>query len=92
MDDYLEETRKMLAAKDSIQDHMSISLYYQGKVLNRKYKLIRKAYEVFVLGLAIWDFVFHWCFDVLSFSLATFFKILVFLMNCPWKVEQLAHI
>jgi hypothetical protein len=53
MDDYLEETKKMLEAKDTIQDHMSISLYYQGKVLDRKYKLIRKAYEVFVLGLAI---------------------------------------
>ncbi len=53
MDDYLEETKKMLAAKDTIQDHMSVSLYYQGKVLDRKYKLIRKAYEVFVLGLAI---------------------------------------
>lgn len=53
MDDYLEETRKILSAKDSIQDHMSISLYYQGKVLDRKYKLLRKAYEVFVLGLAI---------------------------------------
>ncbi|WP_111672206.1 Pycsar system effector family protein [Algoriphagus litoralis] len=53
MEDYLEETRKMLVAKESIQDHMSVSLYYQGKVLDRKYKLIRKAYEVFVLGLGI---------------------------------------
>lgn len=53
MDDYLEETRKMLGAKETIQDHMSVSLYYQGKVLDRKYKLIRKAYEVFVLGLGI---------------------------------------
>lgn len=53
MEDYLEETRKMLTARDSIQDHMSISLYYQGKVLDRKYKLIRRAFEVFVLGLAI---------------------------------------
>lgn len=53
MDDYLEESRKMLGAKETIQDHMSVSLYYQGKVLDKKYKLIRKAYEVFVLGLAI---------------------------------------
>ena len=53
MNDYLEETRKMLAEKGSIQDHMSVSLYYQGKVLDRKYKLIRRAYEIFVLGLAI---------------------------------------
>jgi hypothetical protein len=53
IDDYLDETRKMLRAKETIQDHMSISLYYQGKVLDRKYKLLRKAYEVFVLGLAV---------------------------------------
>lgn len=53
MDDYLDETRKMLRAKDTIQDHMSISLYYQGKVLDKKYNLIRRAYEVFVIGLAI---------------------------------------
>lgn len=53
MDDYLVETRKMLAENATIQDHMSISLYYQGKVLDRKYKLIRKAYEVFVLGLGL---------------------------------------
>lgn len=53
MEDYLVETQKMLQKKESIQDHMSVSLYYQGIVLDRKYKLIRKAYEVFVLGLAI---------------------------------------
>lgn len=53
MEEYLVETQKMLGAKETIQDHMSISLYYQGKVLDRKYKLIRKAYEVFVIGLAI---------------------------------------
>lgn len=58
MDDYLEETRKMLSEKESIQDHMSVSLYYQGKVLDRKYKLIRKAYEVFVLGLAVGILIF----------------------------------
>lgn len=58
MEDYLEETKKMLEDKGSIQDHMSISLYYQGKVMDRKYKLIRKAYEVFVLGLAFGILIF----------------------------------
>lgn len=58
MEDYLGETRKMLLEKESIQDHMSVSLYYQGKVLDRKYKLIRKAYEVFVLGLAVGIVIF----------------------------------
>ena len=58
MDEYLAETRKLLGEKTSIHDHMSISLYYQGKVLNRKYKLIRRAYEIFVLGLAVGILIF----------------------------------
>jgi hypothetical protein len=58
MEDYLEETKKLLGEKASIHDQMSISLFYQGKVLNRKYKLIRRAYEVFVLGLALGIVIF----------------------------------
>lgn len=53
MDDYLVETRKMLSDTAQIQDNMSISLYFQGIVLDRKYKLLRRAYEVFVLGLGL---------------------------------------
>jgi hypothetical protein len=29
-----------------------MSLYYQGKVLSRKYKVLRQAYTVFTLALA----------------------------------------
>lgn len=58
MEDYLRETEKLLGDKASIHDQMSISLYYQGKVLDRKYKLIRRAYEIFVLGLAMGILIF----------------------------------
>ncbi|HSF53741.1 MAG TPA: Pycsar system effector family protein [Algoriphagus sp.] len=58
MEEYLEATKKMLGDKGSIQDHMSISLYYQGKVMDRKYRLIRKSYEVFVLGLSLGILIF----------------------------------
>ncbi len=58
MEDYLAETRNVLGDKASIMDQMSISLYYQGKVLDRKYRLIRRAYEVFVLGLAVGILIF----------------------------------
>ena len=58
MEEYLEETRKLLGEKAIIYDQMSISLYFQGKVLNRKYKLLRKAYEIFIIGLALGILIF----------------------------------
>lgn len=61
MDAYLEEIRRILDSKERIQDQMSISLYYQGMVLNRKYKLLRRAYEVFIAALVmgIGTFLIH---------------------------------
>ncbi|MBN7812466.1 metal-dependent phosphohydrolase [Algoriphagus sp. H41] len=53
LEDYLSETHEMLENKGEILDQMTTSLYYQGKVLNRKYRLVRKAYEIFLLGLAV---------------------------------------
>ncbi len=58
LDDYLNATQDMLKDPKSIQDNMSVSLYFQGKVLDKKYKLLRKAYEVFVLGLALGILIF----------------------------------
>ena len=58
LDDYLNATHDMLKDPKSIQDNMSVSLYFQGKVLDKKYKLLRKAYEVFVLGLALGILIF----------------------------------
>ncbi len=61
MEDYLEEIKRILDSKEHIQEQMSISLYYQGMVLNRKYKLLRHAYEVFIAALVmgIGTFVVH---------------------------------
>lgn len=53
MDEYLGEIKRILDSKEHIQDQMSISLYYQGMVLNRKYKLLRRAYEVFIAALVM---------------------------------------
>ena len=53
MDEYLGEINRILDSKEHIQDQMSISLYYQGMVLNRKYKLLRRAYEVFIAALVM---------------------------------------
>jgi len=53
LDEYLLEIERILPSKDEIHEHMAISLYYQGKVLNKKYSLLRHAYNVFILGLVI---------------------------------------
>ncbi|WP_245756402.1 MULTISPECIES: Pycsar system effector family protein [Algoriphagus] len=52
-DEYLRELNETLKSKDEIQDQMSTSLYYQSMVLNHKYKLLRHAYQAFILGLVI---------------------------------------
>ncbi|MEB2777241.1 DUF5706 domain-containing protein [Algoriphagus sp. D3-2-R+10] len=51
--EYLSEIDRVLISKKEVQEQMAISLYYQGKVLNRKYKLLGHAYTVFIIGLAI---------------------------------------
>lgn len=51
-EEYLVETHRVLHSRKEIQDQMTMSLYYQGKVLSRKYKVLRQAYTVFTLGLA----------------------------------------
>jgi hypothetical protein len=53
LSEYLLELDKILTSRQQVQEQMAISLYYQGKVLNRKYKLLSHAYTVFILGLAI---------------------------------------
>jgi hypothetical protein len=53
MEEYLEEIDRILPSKSEINQQMSIALFYQGKVLNRKYNLLGHAYNVFILGLVI---------------------------------------
>ncbi|MCL6258607.1 DUF5706 domain-containing protein [Aquiflexum sp. TKW24L] len=53
LEEYLEEIDRILPSKKEIHQQMSIALFYQGKVLNRKYKLLGYAYNVFILGLVV---------------------------------------
>lgn len=53
MEEYLLEVDRILPSKKEIQEQMSIALFYQAKVLNKKYSLLRHAYNVFILGLAL---------------------------------------
>jgi hypothetical protein len=65
LQDYLTQIESILPSKKEIHEQMAIALYYQGKVLNRKYKLLSYAYMVFILGLA--------------FGLLTFLVYLIFM-------------
>ncbi|MDX5339755.1 MAG: DUF5706 domain-containing protein [Cyclobacteriaceae bacterium] len=60
LDEFVQETQRLLHHKNDIMDQMSISLYYQGKILSRKYALLNKAYMVFILGMAFGILVFFW--------------------------------
>jgi len=53
MEEYLEEVNRILPSKKEIQEQMSIALFYQAKVLTKKYSLLRHAYNVFIIGLGL---------------------------------------
>lgn len=53
LEEYLSQLDQILLSKKQMHEHMSIALYYQGKVLDRKYRLLSYAYTVFIVGLAI---------------------------------------
>jgi len=52
-DEYIQKIHDAMASRDAIMDQMSSSLYYQSLVLNQKYRLLSRAYQVFMLGLTI---------------------------------------
>ena len=52
-EEYLSQLRETMNSRAEIMDQMSTSLYYQSMVLNRKYKLLRHAYQAFIVGLIL---------------------------------------
>ena len=50
---YLEEMKEVLSSNDNIYRSMSIDLYNNGQVLNRKYRLLTVSYTAFLLGVTI---------------------------------------
>lgn len=53
LEEYLVEIDRILPSREEINQQMSIALFYQGKVLNRKYNLLGHAYNVFIMGLGM---------------------------------------
>ncbi|MBT2620945.1 MULTISPECIES: Pycsar system effector family protein [Chryseobacterium] len=60
-DDYHNAMRDLIKDRDYIYDSMVKDLYYLGKVLDRKYKLLSITYQIFMAGIII---------SVLSFAFA----------------------
>lgn len=60
-DDYNNAMKDLIKDRDYIYDSMVKDLYYLGKVLNRKYKLLSITYKIFMAGIII---------SVLSFGAA----------------------
>ncbi|WP_291787024.1 Pycsar system effector family protein [Cecembia sp.] len=57
-EEYLNELEKILPSRNALNSNMSVTLYYQGRILKNKYNLLGYAYNVFLLGLAIGVFSF----------------------------------
>lgn len=60
-DDYHNAMKDLIKDRDYIYDSMVKDLYYLGKVLDRKYKLLSITYKIFMAGIII---------SVLSFGIA----------------------
>ncbi|WP_297338516.1 Pycsar system effector family protein [Algoriphagus sp.] len=64
LEDYAAGIREMMEDSDYLYGTMTRDIYFLGKVLAKKYKLLRKSYTVFMFGFVI---------SVLSFLVATLF-------------------
>ena len=53
LDQFLTNMRELKVDRNLLYDNMSIDIYYLGLVLKRKYRLIRYAYSIFIIGLSI---------------------------------------
>jgi len=60
-DDYHNAMKDLIKDRDYIYDSMVKDLYYLGKVLDRKYKLLSITYQIFMVGIIV---------SVLSFAFA----------------------
>jgi len=51
--DFKSKLRGIIKSKESIYDSLSMDLYYLGKVLQEKYRLLRWTYTVFLIGVIL---------------------------------------
>ena len=53
IDEYLNSLNKIFESENAFYANLNIDMYYQGKSMNRKYRLLRIAYTIFLTGLII---------------------------------------
>lgn len=61
-EDYIQKMETLLDSSPDIYQHMIIDIHNQAKVLHRKYKLLRIAYVIFMIGFitSVLSFLFLW--------------------------------
>jgi len=64
-EEYNEAMRNMMLDTDYLYGSLIKDIYYLGAVLGRKYKLLRLAYNIFMIGIVI---------SVIAFAIAAFFN------------------
>lgn len=62
LEEYQWAVNEMMKDRDYLYNSMIKDLYYLGLVLNRKYKLLRITYTVFMIGIICSVFAFIWAF------------------------------
>jgi predicted metal-dependent HD superfamily phosphohydrolase len=62
LEEYQWAVNEMMKDRDYLYNSMIKDLYYLGLVLNRKYKLLRITYMVFMIGIICSVFAFVWAF------------------------------
>jgi hypothetical protein len=50
---FQEGMRELMRQKDNLYNNMVTDVYYLGEVLDRKYKLLRVSYSIFMVGLIL---------------------------------------
>jgi len=63
LDEYQWAMNEMMQDKDYLYNSMIKDLYYLGLVLNRKYKLLRITYNIFMLGIIVSVIAFVFAFQ-----------------------------
>ena len=61
LNDFKTKIKDLIKSKESIYDSLTMDLYFLGKVLQNKYKLLRWTYTVFIVGIVL---------SVIAFALA----------------------
>lgn len=67
IESYLKAVNEVMKDRDYLYDSMIKDLYYLGLVLNRKYKLLRITYTVFMIGIIVSVATFVWAFRSAGF-------------------------